>query len=120
MIQKLNDRQAVVLEGVEFDVDKDTLRPASYTTLDEVAESLKDWPEIRVQIQGHTDSTGSSAHNQDLSNRRAGSVRAYLVSKGVDSSRLEFKGYGEDSPIADNTTNGGRQSNRRVELHKIH
>ena len=120
MIQKLNDRQAVVLEGVEFDVDKDTLRPASYTTLDEVAESLKDWPEIRVEIQGHTDSTGGSAHNQGLSNRRAGSVKAYLVSKGVDSSRLESKGYGEDSPIADNTTNGGRQSNRRVELHKIH
>ena len=119
IIQQLIERKAVILEGIEFDVDKATLRPASYTTLDEVAASLKDWPEIRVEIQGYTDSTGSSVHNQELSNRRAGTVRAYLVSKGLDSSRLEAKGYGEESPIADNTTNGGRQKNRRVELHKI-
>jgi outer membrane protein OmpA-like peptidoglycan-associated protein len=77
------------------------------------------WPEIRVEVQGHTDSTGSNAHNQGLSNRRAESVRAYLVSKGISASRLEAKGYGEESPIADNTTKAGKQKNRRVELHKI-
>jgi OOP family OmpA-OmpF porin len=109
----------VVLEGVEFDIDKDTLRPKSHTTLDEVAASLKEWPEVRVEVQGHTDSTGSSAHNDGLSSRRAASVKAYLVSKGVSASRLEAKGYGENHPIADNTTTEGKQKNRRVELHKI-
>ncbi len=119
IIKELLEKKAVVLEGVEFDIDKATLRPASDTTLAEVAASLKEWPDIRVEIQGHTDSTGSSAHNQGLSNRRAESVRAYLVSKGISASRLEAKGYGEDRPVADNTTTEGKQRNRRVELHKI-
>ena len=119
LIQQLLAKEAVVLEGVEFDIDKDTLRPKSHTTLDEVAASLKEWPEVRVEVQGHTDSTGSSAHNDGLSSRRAASVKAYLVSKGVSASRLEAKGYGENHPIADNTTTEGKQKNRRVELHKI-
>lgn len=119
IIGTLLEKKAVILEGVEFDVDKDTLRPESHATLDEVAASLRDWPEVRVEIRGHTDSSGSSAHNQGLSNRRAASVRTYLVSKGVDASRLEAKGYGEESPIADNATRQGKQQNRRVELHKI-
>jgi len=119
LIQRLLEKKAVILEGVEFDVDKETLRPASYTTLNEVAASLKDYPEIRVEIQGHTDSSASSAHNQALSNRRAESVRAYLVSKGINASHFNAKGYGEDYPIADNTTKEGKQRNRRVELHRI-
>jgi OOP family OmpA-OmpF porin len=119
MIQTLLEKKAVVLEGVEFDSDKDTLRPESRTILDDVAASLMEWPDIRVEIQGHTDSTASAAHNLDLSNRRAQSVSAYLVSKGISASRLEAKGYGEDHPIADNKTKEGKQKNRRVELHKI-
>jgi OOP family OmpA-OmpF porin len=119
MIRQLLEKKAVVLEGLEFDIDRDTLRPASYATLDEVAASLKEWPDVRVEIQGHTDSSASAAHNQELSNRRAGSVRAYLVTKGISPSRLATKGYGEDHPIADNTTKEGKQRNRRVELHRI-
>ena len=119
MIQQLIEKKAVVLEGVEFDVDKATLRPVSFTILDEVAAGLKDWPEFRVEIQGHTDSDGTNQHNQGLSNRRAESVRAYLVSKGLSASRFEAKGYGEESPIATNKTKEGKQRNRRVELHKI-
>ena len=119
IIQQLIEKKPVILEGVEFDFDKATLRPVSYTILDDVANSLKDWPEIRVEIQGHTDSVGASDYNHELSHRRAESVRAYLVSKGISASRLEAKGYGEDSPIADNKTKEGRQRNRRVELHKI-
>ena len=119
IVQRLLEKEPVVLEGVEFDVNKDSLRPESHRILDEVADSLKDWPDLRVEVQGHTDSTGSSAHNQALSNRRAASVKAYLVSRGISASRLEAKGFGEDRPIASNETTEGKQKNRRVELNKI-
>ena len=119
LIQILRERKAVVLEGVEFDIDKDTLRPASLTTLDEVAASLKDWSDVRLEVQGHCSEPGTDAHNMDLSQRRAAAVKAYLVSRGLDASRLEPKGYGENRPIADNATKAGRQLNRRVELHVI-
>jgi OmpA-OmpF porin, OOP family len=119
LIQVLRERKAVVLEGVEFDIDKDTLRPGSLTTLDEVATSLKDWSDVRLEVQGHTSDPGSEAHNMDLSRRRAAAVKAYLVSRGIDASRLEANGYGELKPIADNHTVEGRQKNRRVELHVI-
>ena len=119
LIQILRERKAVVLEGVEFDVDKDTLRPASLTTLDEVATSLKDWSDVRLEVQGHTSEPGTDAHNMDLSQRRAAAVKAYLVSRGIEASRLEAKGYGETRQIATNDTLAGRQINRRVELHVI-
>ncbi|HEY3174447.1 MAG TPA: OmpA family protein [Candidatus Polarisedimenticolia bacterium] len=119
IIQQLLEKKAVILEGVEFDNDRDTLRPASLTTLDEVASSLKDWPFIRVEIQGHCSEVGTEAHNLELSDRRAAAVRAYLISRGIDSSRLESRGFGESRPIASNTTEEGRQKNRRVELHRI-
>ena len=119
LIQILREKKAVVLEGVEFDNDRDTLRPASLTTLDEVAASLKDWSDVRLEVQGHCSSTGTAAHNMDLSQRRAAAVKAYLVTRGIDASRLEAKGYGETRPIANNSTEEGRQTNRRVELHVI-
>lgn len=119
LIEILRERKAVVLEGVEFDIDKDTLRPASLTTLDEVAASLKDWSDVRLEVQGHCSEPGTEAHNMDLSRRRAAAVKAYLVSRGIDASRLEPKGYGETRPIAGNNTKAGRQLNRRVELHVI-
>lgn len=119
LVEILRERKAVVLEGVEFDIDKDTLRPASLTTLDEVAASLKDWSEVRLEVQGHCSEPGTEAHNMDLSQRRAAAVKAYLVSRGIDGSRLEARGYGETRPIAGNDTKAGRQLNRRVELHVI-
>jgi OmpA-OmpF porin, OOP family len=119
LIQILREKKAVVLEGVEFDNDKDTLRPVSLTTLDEVAASLKDWPDVRIEVQGHCSDPGTAEHNMDLSQRRAAAVKAYLVSRGLDASRLEAKGYGESKPIASNKTEAGRQLNRRVELHVI-
>jgi len=119
IVQLLRERKAVVLDGVEFDNDKDTLRPASLTTLDEVAVSLKDWSETRLEVQGHCSEPGSDEHNMDLSRRRAAAVKDYLVSRGVDASRLEARGYGETRPIADNATEESRQKNRRVELHVI-
>jgi len=119
LIEILRERKAVVLEGVEFDIDKDTLRPESLTTLDEVAASLKDWSDVRLEVQGHCSEPGTDEHNMDLSQRRAAAVKAYLVSRGIGTSRLEAKGYGETRPIAGNETKAGRQLNRRVELHVI-
>jgi OOP family OmpA-OmpF porin len=119
LIEILRERKAVVLQGVEFDNDKDTLRPASLTTLDEVAASLKDWSGVRLEVQGHCSEPGSEAHNMDLSRRRAAAVKTYLVSSGIPASRLEANGYGESRPIAGNNTKAGRQLNRRVELHVI-
>ena len=113
------EKKNLVLEGVNFEVDRAELTPESLGVLDKVAESLRDWPEVRVEIGGHTDSSGSAAHNRDLSQRRAESVRAYLVSKGISDSRLVAKGYGEDSPIADNKTKEGKAKNRRVELTRV-
>lgn len=107
---------AIDLRGVEFDFDKSTLRPESRQTLDEATEVLRQYPDIRVEVAGHTDSIGSDQYNQGLSERRAQAVYDYLVGNGIDSGRLNARGYGENSPIADNATREGRQRNRRVEL----
>jgi outer membrane protein OmpA-like peptidoglycan-associated protein len=80
---------------------------------------MRAWSEIKVEIEGHTDASGSEAHNLKLSQQRAESVRDYLVSKGVEASRLVAKGYGESQPIADNDSPEGMAKNRRVELKKV-
>jgi OmpA-OmpF porin, OOP family len=109
-------RDTLVLEGVHFETGKATLTEDSKTVLDIVARSLTDWPEIKVEVGGHTDSRGSDKLNNDLSQRRADSVRAYLIERGVPAERLSAKGYGKTKPIADNATDAGRAKNRRVEL----
>lgn len=106
----------LVLDDVNFDYDKATLRPEAHAKLDEAAASLKEWGDIKVEVAGHTDSRGSNAYNMGLSLRRAESVRDYLINKGIPAERLVTKGYGESQPIADNSTNEGRFQNRRVEL----
>jgi outer membrane protein OmpA-like peptidoglycan-associated protein/opacity protein-like surface antigen len=108
-----------VLEGVHFVTGSAKLTPESRAALARVAESLNAYPEIRVEIRGHTDSVGPSEVNRDLSHRRAAAVRDALIELGVAPSRLLAVGYGEDYPIADNTTPEGRAKNRRVELHRI-
>jgi outer membrane protein OmpA-like peptidoglycan-associated protein len=113
------EKRPLILEGVEFDIDKATLRPESRATLDQVAESLKNWPDVMVEIQGHTSEPGTAVHNMELSQRRAEAVRTYFVSEGIDGGRLVANGYGETRFIADNSTAEGRQENRRVELHEI-
>lgn len=109
-------RVAIDLRGVEFDFDKSTLRPESRQTLDEATEVLRQYPDIRVEVAGHTDSIGSDEYNQGLSERRSKAVYDYLVGNGIDAGRLNSQGYGESRPIADNATREGRQRNRRVEL----
>src|SRR6267142_834031 len=105
-------RTPVILRGVTFEVGKSALRPESFTVLDIVAASLVANPDIRIEIAGHTDSTGSAATNTRLSQSRADAVRAYLAQKGVGPDRMIAKGYGPSVPIAPNTTAAGRAQNR--------
>ena len=87
--------------------------------LDQVAASLAGNPEVKVEVAGYTDSVGDPGRNQQLSVRRAQAVVDYLAARGVTKGRLTAKGYGQESPIADNATVDGRSRNRRVELHPI-
>jgi outer membrane protein OmpA-like peptidoglycan-associated protein len=105
-----------VLENVEFDFGKATLRPASYKTLDELVEYLQRKSDEKIEIGGHTDNVGSEAKNKILSLERAKSIVAYLIAKGIDAGRLTAKGYGSMEPIEENTTEQGRQKNRRSEV----
>jgi OmpA-OmpF porin, OOP family len=112
-------RDVVVLKGVNFANNSAQLTAASTAVLDEVASTLVKRSDIRAEVAGHTDDRGEANYNRSLSQKRAESVRAYLVSKGVDASRLTARGYGEDSPIADNKSDKGRAENRRVELRAL-
>jgi OmpA-OmpF porin, OOP family len=113
---KANGR--VRLYGINFDSDSDVLRPESKTTLDQVAATLKRDPSLRITIEGHTDSTSTPQHNQQLSEKRAASVKAYLVGAGIDGGRLGTAGLGATKPVATNDSAIGRAENRRVELVK--
>jgi len=106
----------VQFKSVLFDNAKASIRTESYPTLDNVASIMQEYPRSRFLIEGHTDSRGRDAYNQKLSDERAASVLNYLISKGISSSRLESKGFGESQPIASNDTAAGRQENRRVQL----
>ena len=116
------EAKRIILRGINFDFNKATIKPAFTPVLDEAARLLQDNPAVRVSIEGHTDSIGTVAYNQRLSERRANAVKSYLVSRGVAADRLETVGYGKSQPIAPNTTPDGRDNpegramNRRVEL----
>ena len=113
------ERTPVILRGVVFETGKSILKPESFTVLDIVAQSLLANPQIRIEVAGYTDITGSAALNLRLSRARADAVRTYLARKGVAPSRMIARGYGPGNPIAPNTTPEGRALNRRVELHQL-
>jgi outer membrane protein OmpA-like peptidoglycan-associated protein len=106
-----------ITNDVLFDVDKYALRPESRATLRELATNLQRYPDELVDVEGHTDSTGTAEHNQILSEERANSVRTFLVENGVATRNVTAIGYGETRPKASNATPEGRQLNRRVEIH---
>ncbi|MBS9405566.1 OmpA family protein [Halomonas sp. TRM85114] len=109
--------EPVVLESdVTFPFDSAELRTAAESELNQVARALRQSPEVRVVIAGHTDSIGTAEYNRDLSQRRAESVATYLQSRGIDGNRMRTIGYGEDRPVATNDTDAGRSQNRRVEI----
>lgn len=103
-------------DGVTFAVDSITISPTFQTTLDQIATSLKTYPDSLIDVYGHTDSTGSDTYNQGLSERRARAVADYLSMRGVSSARIRSQGFGEQYPVASNDTAEGRALNRRVEI----
>ncbi len=105
-----------ILQQVFFETNKAIIRPESFQILNDVAQVLKDNPNLRVRVEGHTDNVGNDRKNLVLSQKRAEAVRDYLVKQGVAPDRLVPQGYGETRPIADNKTKGGRAKNRRVEF----
>jgi outer membrane protein OmpA-like peptidoglycan-associated protein len=107
----------IVLRGVNFDFGQTAIRADSRPILDEAAAVLQQNPNVRVSVEGHTDSIGADEYNEKLSVRRAEAVFRYLVNRGVAPSRMGVIGYGRSRPVADNTTESGRAENRRVELH---
>ncbi len=120
MRQQLDETGKIITHGILFDSGSDVIKGESFKTLAEIGQLLTDDPALRLAIQGHTDSDGEDAYNQDLSQRRAASVKAYLVSNSqVDAARLESSGFGETKPIDVNTTPEGKANNRRVELVKL-
>ena len=109
-----------ILDVVYFETNKATIKKRSHKLLDNVAAVMSKHPEIkRIRVEGHTDDKGDDAYNKELSQKRAESVRAYLVGKGIPEDRLEATGFGEEKPIAENTSSKGRAQNRRVEFNIV-
>lgn len=118
MKEALDRDGKVALYGILFDLDKATLKPESVKQLQHVVTLLQTYPQLSLEVQGHTDNQGKADYNMKLSQQRAETVNQYLQLFGISSKRLVPKGYGQDKPIAPNTTEDGRAKNRRVELVK--
>ena len=112
-------KDVIELPGVNFETNSDRLLPGADSVLRDAAATLQKYPDLVVEVAGHTDSVGSAEYNQGLSERRAYTVRDYLINAGADQNNLSARGYGEAAPIADNGTAEGRATNRRVELRII-
>ena len=112
-------RELLTLRGNAFEFDKSSLTAGARDTLQTVVTTLKNFPDAKIEIQGHTDWIGSDAYNQALSERRANSVRDYLVSQGIAAGRITTIGYGETQPVATNETAVGRALNRRVVIIEV-
>lgn len=108
--------EKVVLKNVQFELNSAELASGSTGELDKAVNAMNKYPALRIEISAYTDNTGEAAYNQQLSEKRANSVRDYMISQGIAKDRMEVKGYGEEKPIADNNTREGRAANRRVEM----
>ena len=115
--QKFTDAR-IITHGINFDVDQATIRPESMGTLNMIVNVMKNNPDLKFEIDGHTDNTGDANHNLQLSQGRADAVKTQLITMGIDGSRLTTKGFGATVPISDNSTLEGRANNRRVEFVK--
>jgi outer membrane protein OmpA-like peptidoglycan-associated protein len=118
MTKELQEFGRTRIYGINFDLDSDVIRDESKPTLDKIVAVLKAKADWKLKIEGHTDSSGGDAHNQELSQKRADAVKTYLVTAGIDGARLTTAGLGATKPVAGNETEAGRAQNRRVELAK--
>jgi OOP family OmpA-OmpF porin len=117
---QLLGKKIEILEKVMFDYNKATIKVESHELLNDVAEVIKENPSItKIRVEGHTDSDGSDKYNKDLSQKRADAVKKFLVKAGIAEDKLEAVGYGEERPIADNSTDEGKEKNRRVEFNIV-
>jgi outer membrane protein OmpA-like peptidoglycan-associated protein len=117
---RITKKRIIIEDKIQFEVDSARIKSVSHEILDAVAQVLQDYPQIRVRIEGHTDSDGSDSYNMRLSNRRAGSVLDYLTdATKIDRTRLESIGFGETRPLDTNRTDEGKGANRRVEFHIV-
>lgn len=114
--QKTDRGYVLTLGDILFDTDKSVLKPGADSTLDQLAEFLREYPDRRLLIEGHTDSRGTDSYNVALSRDRANAVRVALLDRGIPADRLQSKALGESFPLASNDTSAGRQENRRVEV----
>jgi OmpA-OmpF porin, OOP family len=112
----VTDCEVKITQQIHFEFNKDVIRPESFPVLDAVVEALQKNPSIKIEVQGHTDNKGTAAYNKNLSDRRSKSVMKYLVSHGVEMSRLTSHGYGFERPLVDNSTEQNRALNRRVQF----
>lgn len=110
-------REAIrISQTIHFEFNRAVIRPVSFPILNTVAQVMRDYPDVKVEVQGHTDSRGRDEYNMRLSDERANAVRQYLVEQGVAADRMTARGYGETRPIESNRTSAGRAANRRVEF----
>jgi OOP family OmpA-OmpF porin len=114
--QEITNKVSSRSYSIAFETGSANLQASSYKVLDEIFESAVVAEGLKLGVYGHTDNKGSETSNQSLSERRAESVRAYLMKKGLKETRVESKGYGASKPVADNTSEDGRSQNRRVEI----
>jgi outer membrane protein OmpA-like peptidoglycan-associated protein len=119
LLDALNKDGKIVSHGIHFDVNSAAVKPESMGTINQIAKLLKENPALKLEIGGHTDSTGDASKNMSLSQDRAEAVKKLLVAQGVDASRLSAKGYGATKPIASNDALEGKAQNRRVEFVKL-
>jgi outer membrane protein OmpA-like peptidoglycan-associated protein len=115
-LKKTEKGKSFVLNNIYYQTGSDELFPESIIVLNEFAFFLKDHPEMKIEIQGHTDNTGNAQENIELSQKRAEKVIQFLQEKGVDKANIRAKGYGAEKPIANNNTADGRSKNRRTEF----
>jgi len=108
---------SITLQNVLFETGSAVLSASSNKTLDELAAFMKRKTTMEIEVAGHTDNVGNAGSNLSLSQKRAEAVRNYLVAKGIHPSRIKAKGYGQETPVADNSTDEGRRMNRRTEIH---
>lgn len=119
LLKDLDTKGFIDVYGINFDIGKAKVKPESYLVIDQISNYLKEHPQMKIMIEGHTDNTGKEAMNQTLSEKRALAIKEEIVKRGIDSGRMETQGFGASKPVADNKSASGRTQNRRVTIKKL-